>query len=140
MLTYKVRSTLEKPLKPLSPYIIKNKLTIIQFMLTRHIQFMSNILFFLCCLFKYYLCIQFNFSLCLVGLSFKKLTSFKMIQKILRPTTAINCGMMQEDWEGSDWQGKYLLALISTKFQFSLNICCIFGLIIWFFHIGVNIC
>ena len=48
MLTYKVQSTLEKPLKPLNTYIINTKLIVIwlmltrkiQFMLTRHIQFM----------------------------------------------------------------------------------------------------
>jgi hypothetical protein len=72
MLTYNVRSTLEKPLQLLNTYIINTKLIVIWFMLTRHIQFMSNILFFLCCLFISYLCIQFNFSLCLFGLSKKK--------------------------------------------------------------------
>jgi len=43
--------------------------------------------------------------------------------------------MMQEDQEMSDFQGKYLMPLlsasISTKFQF--------GLIIQFFHVGINI-
>jgi hypothetical protein len=29
-----------------------------------------------------------------IGLSLKKLTSFKTIKKIIRPTTAISCGMM----------------------------------------------
>ena len=40
MLTYKVQSTFEKPLKLLSPYIINTKQIVIQFMLTRQIQFM----------------------------------------------------------------------------------------------------
>jgi hypothetical protein len=40
MLTYKVQSTLEKPLKPLNPYKINTKQIVIQFMLTRHIGIM----------------------------------------------------------------------------------------------------
>jgi hypothetical protein len=40
MLTYKVQSTLEKPLKPLNPYIINTKLIVIWFMFTRQIRFM----------------------------------------------------------------------------------------------------
>jgi len=40
MLTYKVQSTLEKPLKPFNPYIINTKQIVIRFMLTRQIQFM----------------------------------------------------------------------------------------------------
>ena len=80
MLTRKVQSTLEKLLKLLNPCIINTKLIVIQFMLTRLIQFMSNILFFLCCLFKSYLCIQFNFSLCFVGLSFRKIQFLKYDQ------------------------------------------------------------
>ena len=166
MLTYKVRSTLEKPLKPLNPYIINTKLIVIQFMLTRqstlekllnpyiiytklivirfmltrHIQFMSNILLFLCCLLKSYLCIQFNFSLCLVGLSFWKIQFLKYDQENIK---ADNSNQLRNDAGRSDVQGKYLmqllLALISTKFQFGLNICLIFGLIIHFFHVGFNI-
>jgi hypothetical protein len=48
MLTYKIQSSLEKPLKPLNPYIINTKQIVIWlmltrqiwFLLTRHIQFM----------------------------------------------------------------------------------------------------
>ncbi len=56
MLTRKVQSTLEKLLKLLNPCIINTKLIVLTFMLTTHSPFMSNILFFLCCLFKSYLC------------------------------------------------------------------------------------
>ncbi len=81
MLTNKVQCILEKPLKPLKPYIINTKQIVIQFMLTRHIQFMSIILLFLCCLFKSYLCIQFNFSLCLVGVSLWKIQFLKYLNQ-----------------------------------------------------------
>ncbi len=40
MLTYKVQSILEQPLKPLNTYIINTKLIVIWFMLSRHIQLM----------------------------------------------------------------------------------------------------
>jgi hypothetical protein len=94
MLTYNVRSTLEKPLQLLNTYIINTKLIVIWFMLTRHIQFMSNILFFLCCLFKSYLCIQFNFSLCFVGLSFWKIQLLKYNQENIK---ADNSNQLRND-------------------------------------------
>jgi len=62
------------------------------------------------------LCTYLLFFLCLVGLSLKKLTSIKMIKKILRPTTVISCGTMQEDWEVPNFQGKYLMPLLSAFF------------------------
>jgi hypothetical protein len=126
MLTYKLQSTLEKPLKP---YIINTKLIVIRFMLTIHIQFMSNI-FFLCCLFKSYWCIQSNFSLCLVSLSFWKIQFLKYDQENIMDD---NSNQLQNDAGRSDFQGNiWLSALISTKFQFGPNICLIFGLIIHF--------
>jgi hypothetical protein len=47
-----------------------------------------------------------------VGLSFQKLKYLKMLKKILRPTTVISCGTMQEDWEGSDCERKNLAVLV----------------------------
>ena len=63
-----------------------------------------------------------NFISCLVGLSFQKLKLLKNNHKILRPTTLISCRMMQEDWEGSDWQRKNSV-LISVYIFVGLNIC-----------------
>jgi hypothetical protein len=133
MLTNKVQCILEKPLKP---YIINTKQIVIQFMLTRHIQYMSNILLFLCCLFKSYLCIQFNFSLCLVGLSFWKIQFLKYLnQENIKADNSNqlrnNSGRCRKVWFPRKIFDA-VIALISTKFQFSLNICLIFGLIIHF--------
>ena len=63
-----------------------------------------------------------NFISCHVGLSFQKLKLLKNNHKILRPTTLISCRMMQEDWEGSDWQRKNSV-LISVYIFVGLNIC-----------------
>ena len=65
-----------------------------------------------------------NFISCHVGLSFQKLKLLKNNHKILRPTTLISCRMMQEDWEGTDWQRKNSV-LISVN---------IFGLILCLFR------
>jgi hypothetical protein len=94
MLTYKVQSTLEKLLKPLNPYIINTKLIVTKFVLTRHIQFVSNILFCLCCLFKLFLCIQFNFFYVLLALVKKKIN---VLQNDTEDIKADNSSQLRND-------------------------------------------
>jgi hypothetical protein len=66
-----------------------------------------------------------------------------MIKKILRPTTVISCGTMQEDWEGFDLRRKNFIETNKTKKQFfSFFLAPFFSALIFFAlfpHVGLNI-